>query len=227
MQDWRKLRVADEPKAGPKVALRLPTDQVIGSTSQMQRLARLLVCLDIPRREVPEWISNLCYSFEGRVEDSYGVPIDIDQDDLARSFNEDESYRWISDFVKWADRTPRQRAQERVIERLRYMTAAAAIYEFEYGQFNDSISSISPSSIAALSDRRENERALLNRVRFSFIAGLSVYQKIDLEARRKRNPYLSRRSLTLGAVACRYVMWLTTYIYPLLPKIVIARFLVR
>jgi hypothetical protein len=45
------------------------------------------------------------------------------------SFNDDGSFRWISDFLKFASIEPRQRAQKRIIERLRLMNASVAVYE--------------------------------------------------------------------------------------------------
>ena len=139
----------------------------------MQRLARLLIYIDVPRRQVKDWITNTVHGFEGYVVDGRGRDFALDDDELEAAFNEakdrDKDYRWISDFWKWADRKPRQRAQARVVERLRYLTAAAAIYEFQYGEFGNSISSLNP--FHRLSDFEEIEDAIAfhKRHRFFFL----------------------------------------------------------
>ena len=124
MHDWKKFRISSEPSEGPKPAIKLPPDHVIGSTAQMQRLARLLIYIDVPRRQVKDWITNTMHGFEGYVVDGRGRDFALDDDALEAAFNEAndkdrKDYRWISDFWKWADRAPRQRAQARVVERLR------------------------------------------------------------------------------------------------------------
>ena len=174
MHDWRKFRISSEPSEGPKPAIQLPSDHVIGSTAQMQRLARLLIYIDGPRRPVEDWITNTVHGFEGYVVDGRGRDFSLDDDELEAAFNEardrDKDYRWISDFWKWADRKPRQRAQARVVERLRYLTAAAAVYEFQYGAFSNSISSLNP--FHRLEDFEENDDAIAfsERHRFFFFA---------------------------------------------------------
>ena len=69
MHDWKKFRISSEPSEGPKPAIKLPPDHVIGSTAQMQRLARLLIYIDVPRRQVKDWITNTMHGFEGYVVD--------------------------------------------------------------------------------------------------------------------------------------------------------------
>ena len=88
MQDWRKFRISSEPSEGPKPAIQLPSDHVIGSTAQMQRLARLLIYIDVPRREVKDWITNTIHSFEGYVVDARGRDFALDDDELEAAFNE-------------------------------------------------------------------------------------------------------------------------------------------
>ena len=224
MHDWKKFRISSEPSEGPKPAIQLPPDHVIGSTAQMQRLARLLIYIDVPRREVKDWITNTMHGFEGYVVDGRGRDFVLDDDELEAAFNEandkdKKDYRWISDFWKWADRAPRQRAQARVVERLRYMTAAAAVYEFQYGAFDDSISSLNP--FHRLDDFEEIEDAIAFREkhRFFFLAGYEIRDRFgDGPVYRRMTPILMGRSFTLAAVASRYARWLLTYLYPISRK---------
>ena len=223
MHDWKQLRISSEPSEEPKPAIRLPPDHVIGSTAQMQRLARLLIYIDVRRREVPEWITNTVHGFDGYVVDGRGRDFALDDDALEAAFNElknkdRKDYRWISDFWKWADRAPRQRAQARVVERLRYMTAAAAIYEFQYGAFSNAISSLNP--FHRLSDFEEVEDAIAfrERHRFFFLTGYEMRDRFAVDSDYKVDPALKDRSFTVAAVASRYARWLLTYLYPIMPK---------
>ena len=222
MHDWKKFRILSEPREGPKPAIQLPPDYVIGSTAQMQRLARLLIYLDVSRRDVKDWITNTIHGFEGYVVDGRGRDFVLDDDELEAAFNEAEKdrkdYRWISDFWKWADRKPRQRAQTRVVERLRYLTAAAAVYEFQYGAFSNSISSLNP--FHRLSDFEEVEDAIAFREqhRFFFLTGYEMRDRFAVDSDYKVDHSLKDRSFTIAAVASRYARWLLTYLYPIMPK---------
>ncbi len=223
MHDWRKFRISSEPSEGPKPAIQLPADHVIGSTAQMQRLARLLIYIDVPRRHVTDWITNTIHGFEGYVVDGRGCDFALDDDELEAAFNEannkeKKDYRWISDFWKWADRTPRQRAQARVVERLRYLTAAAAVYEFQYGAFSNSISSLNPFHRFEDFEEIEDAIAFRERHRFFFIAKYEIRDRFRVANEYEVDHSLKDRSFTVAAVASRYARWFLTCLYPIMPK---------
>lgn len=227
MNEWKILRIATEVSSGPKPVLQLPPDHVIGSARQMQFLARLLIYIDMPRREVPEWVTNTFYAFEGVVIDEHGRDITLDVDKFYASFNEDEEFRWISDFLKFAHREPRQRAQRRVMDRLRYLTAAAAVYEYTYHHgigmgihclnparrfeqaFDwDLIGHFKPTGLEYIFCRFHH---YTDRNQFRFDDGL------------QDDPRLLGRSFTSRAIARRFARWWLTYLFRFLPKSVILK----
>lgn len=93
-------------------------DFQLGRKSHMQRLAIAAKAEDLPRREWPNAIADAIYGFEGSIYYADGrnfEPTDTEIDDTFA----DPDFRWISDFLSFADAEPRQRPQRRVIARLR------------------------------------------------------------------------------------------------------------
>lgn len=106
---------ASEPDARSVV---MATDFHLGRKSHMQRLAIAAVAEGFSRREWPNEIADAVYGFEGTIYFADGrkfEPTDTEIDDTFA----DPDFRWISDFLSFADVPPRQRPQRRVIARLR------------------------------------------------------------------------------------------------------------
>lgn len=224
MDDWKKLRISDEPKAGPKPVIQLPPDHVIASTRQMQKLARLLNYIDVPRRQVPEWVTNTFYAFEGYVIDEHGRDVAVDVDDFYAAFNEDEEFRWISDFLKWADVTPRQRAQRRVMPRLRYLSAAAAVYEFQYGEVDSSRRCLNPVlrfEQSELIDEIIGWQA--NRIEAWFFRRMNDRPAFRTGGKRRIDPQLRARSFSERAILRRYARWWMTKFFWIMPRSIIIK----
>jgi hypothetical protein len=115
-------------------ALCLWNDERLGSKASMQKLARFFASLDkMPRRDIPFWMVDRLSEWEGAIWDGDNLTIIFGPETVDQSFNDDGSFRWISDFLKFATNEPRQRAQNRIIERLRLMTASVAVYEVHLG----------------------------------------------------------------------------------------------
>lgn len=93
------------------------SDRQLRRKSHFQRLAIATAALDVSRRELINVIADVIYDFKGDIRwpegDIYTLP-DIDD-----AFGEDGSFRWVSDFIRFAEASPRQHPQERIIERLR------------------------------------------------------------------------------------------------------------
>jgi hypothetical protein len=229
MNEWKKLRIATEVTSGPKPVLQLPPDHVIGSTRQMQFLARLLIYIDVPRREVPEWVTNTFYAFEGFVIDEHGRDVTIDVDEFYASFNEDAEFRWISDFLKFAQREPRQRAQRRVMDRLRYLTAAAAVYEYTYR--HDIAMGIHCLNPARRFDQAFDWDLLPGKwnptgLEFVFCRLHKYRDYRDQFAHDDGlvdDPRLLKRSFTSRAIVRRFARWWLTHLFWFLPKSVILK----
>ena len=73
----------------------------------------------------------MIYGFEGLIVLPGGAPFEISDTAIDDAFNNDGSFRWLSDFVSFAVREPKQRPQKRVLQRLRLIDLAVRISERE------------------------------------------------------------------------------------------------
>ncbi|KAB2921445.1 MAG: hypothetical protein F9K30_14380 [Dechloromonas sp.] len=222
---WTVLREPKESDAD--VVIQLHDDEVIGSIRHMQRLARLIVYLDLSRREVPDWLLNTVYGFGGEVRSANGDALDIDVDELYNAFNDEGEFRWISDLVLWNQMTPKQRAQGRIVARLRYLTMGAAVHEFRYG-FRESFDDLNPSyrvSDRSMGDDMRPQERMQNDTQFSLYIG-------------RKGDELSSRTYEVdhgfvyllfdpATIRRRYVTWLMTYLFPLMPRSLLRRRIAR
>jgi hypothetical protein len=99
----------------------------LGRISHFQRLAMATRDLGLSRREIPNWIADVVHGFDGRIEWPNGAPFVVTDEAIDAAFNDNGSFRWISDFIAFALVPPRQRPQARVIERLRLIDLAFRI----------------------------------------------------------------------------------------------------
>ena len=93
-------------------------DAQLSRKSHVRRLAIAAVAMDISRREWANVIADAIYEFEGTIYYADGrkfEPTDTEVDDTF----DDPEFRWISDFLKFAEVEPRQRPQRRTLARLR------------------------------------------------------------------------------------------------------------
>lgn len=96
----------------------MANDFRLGRKSHAQRLAIAAAAEGLSRREWPNAIVDAVYGFEGTIYFADGrkfEPTDTEIDDTFA----DPDFRWISDFLSFAETEPRQRPQRRVIARLR------------------------------------------------------------------------------------------------------------
>jgi hypothetical protein len=108
------------PDAGSKASDRtvvVASDTALRRYSHFQRLAVATAALEVSRRELPNVIADTVYEFKGRILWPNGTPYELP--DIDDAFGGDGSFRWISDFIRFAEEPPRQHPQRRVIERLR------------------------------------------------------------------------------------------------------------
>ncbi len=106
---------APEPS---KRSVVMASDFQHGRKSHMQRLAIAAKAEDLPRREWPNAIADAIYGFEGTIYFADGRKFEPSDTEIDDTFS-DPDFRWISDFLSFADTEPRQRPQRRVIARLR------------------------------------------------------------------------------------------------------------
>lgn len=85
--------------------------------SHYQRLAIATAALEFSRRKLIDEISDILYDFDGKIVWPDGRPFELP--DIDDAFGGDGSFRWLSDFIRFAERPPQQLPQRRVIARLR------------------------------------------------------------------------------------------------------------
>jgi hypothetical protein len=85
--------------------------------SHYQRLAIATAAQEFSRRKLIDEISDVLYGFEGEIVWPDGRPFELP--DIDDAFGGDGSFRWLSDFIRFAERPPQQLPQRRVIARLR------------------------------------------------------------------------------------------------------------
>jgi hypothetical protein len=97
--------------------------------SHVNRLAIATVERDIPRRRLADWIAEIIARYDGEIVWATGAPFVFDDEAIDQAFGieEDPSQRWVGDFYKFAVKPPKQVAQARIIERLRYIDLAFRI----------------------------------------------------------------------------------------------------
>jgi len=116
------------PVAGQNVrTVVVASDNQLSRKSHVQRLAMATRALELPRRAIPDWIADQVFGFEGVILWPDGTPFPVTDTAIDEAFNDDGSFRWLSDFLRFAEMEPRQRPQARVLTRLRLIDLAFRI----------------------------------------------------------------------------------------------------
>lgn len=110
----------------PKI-ISVASDSELMRRAYFQRLAIATRALDLPRREIPNWIADVIYAYEGSIVWPNGDRFVVGDEDIDAAFNDDGSFRWLSDFLRFAQTPPRQAPQWRVLARLRLIDLALCI----------------------------------------------------------------------------------------------------
>lgn len=97
--------------------------------SHVHRLAMATVARRIPRRKLADWVAEVVAKYEGKIFWASGIEFKFDEMAIYDAFDmdKDPSQRWVGDFYKFAVRPPKQAAQDRVIDRLRFIDLAFRI----------------------------------------------------------------------------------------------------
>lgn len=102
---------------GSVASVTVASDRQLRRRSHFQRLAIATAALEVSRRELINVISDEIYAFDGVIFWPDGRAFEIP--DIDEAFGTDGSFRWVSDFIRFADEPPRQLPQARVVDRLR------------------------------------------------------------------------------------------------------------
>jgi len=114
----------NDPGARPII---VAADNDLRRIDCVQELATRIVELDMPQRVIPNWLTDLIFNFPGLVLYPGGKPFPIPDTLVDDVFNDDGSFRWLSDFKRVARIRPKQNPQIRVLPRLRVIRLAFQI----------------------------------------------------------------------------------------------------
>lgn len=112
-------------------AIVMASNTQLGKVSYFRRLAMAtrsqMERAGMSRRQFPDWLADVIYGYDGPILWSNGSHFYATDTLIDDAFNNDGSFRWLSDFVTFAEREPRQSPQVRVLTRLRVISLAFQI----------------------------------------------------------------------------------------------------
>lgn len=116
---------------GERQRIVVASDDELTRLSCFRRMAMATASLvrseGISRRRFPDWLADTIYGYEGEIVWAHGGAFTISDTAIDDAFNNDGSFRWLWGFVRFADETPRQAPQQRVLARLRLIELAFQI----------------------------------------------------------------------------------------------------
>lgn len=101
----------------------VPCANLVVTRSYFQRLAVATRDLNISRREVPNWMADAIYR-DDLIFIEQGRRIIFCDEEIESAFGGELSFRWLTDFMQFAERPPKQDAQARVARRLQLLATA-------------------------------------------------------------------------------------------------------
>jgi hypothetical protein len=123
--------VQKKTAAHPHRSIYVASDGELCRKSYVRRLAvatvALLKELELSRRNFPNWMTDAIFGFDGEILWPHGAPFEVSDTAIDDAFNDDGSFRWISDFLRIADQPMKQAPQQRVLSRLRLIDLAFRI----------------------------------------------------------------------------------------------------
>ena len=118
----------NEPSPHP---IRVASDWELRRLSYFRRLAVATANLGqeekFSRRRFADWLAEVVFFYEGEITWTDGLPYSLPDTLIDDVFGDDQSFRWLSDFVRFAKKPPRQRPQLRILPRLRLISLAFQI----------------------------------------------------------------------------------------------------
>lgn len=110
-----------------RVTILLHENLDLGSVDRILDLSADMQRLDLSRRQVADWMADRIFAFEGNILNEDGSPFEVGDEAIDEAFNNDGSFRWLSDFLRATKERPRQRAQRRIHQRLKLIYIALCI----------------------------------------------------------------------------------------------------
>jgi hypothetical protein len=125
--DNSRITLRKKPVRPDWARIKLHRGLNLGTRDAMLALATDMQKLNLSRRQIPDWMADRIYGFEGEILDENDQPFELDDEAIDLAFNNDGSFRWLSDFFRVTKEPPRQRAQRRIHERLKLIYLALCI----------------------------------------------------------------------------------------------------
>jgi len=97
------------------------------SKPYFRRLAIATANLGITRREIPNWMADVLFGYEGVIIDAVGMPVELRDTAIDDAFNDDGSFRWLSDFMRFSHVPMKQNPQYKLVARLTLIDLAFKI----------------------------------------------------------------------------------------------------
>lgn len=116
-----------KPVNDNKRTITVARDDGLLRRSHFQRLALAVRALGLSRREIPNWMADVIFGFEGKIVWPGGKVFLLPDEGIDRAFNDDGSFRWLSDFMLFGEKELRQSPQFRTLYRLRLIDLAFRI----------------------------------------------------------------------------------------------------
>lgn len=116
-----------KPVNDNKRTITVARDEELLRRSHFQRLGTATRALDLSRREIPNWMADVIFGFKGKIVWPGGKTFLIHDEGIDQAFNDDGSFRWLSDFMLFGERELRQSPQFRTLHRLRLIDLAFRI----------------------------------------------------------------------------------------------------
>lgn len=112
----------------PIKSVRVATGSELERIWYFRRIAIATRALNLSRREIPNWMADVIFGYQGRIVHVDGSKFFISDTAIDDAFNNDDSFRWLSGFVQFADlNPPKQKPQCRIYRRLRLIELAIQI----------------------------------------------------------------------------------------------------
>jgi hypothetical protein len=107
-------------------AIQLAADEVFLSAAFLNQLAQHLVKLDKPRRQLAEWISDHLNALDGEYDvfDGHGRWMDFHDEIVSAAFGHDESYKYLSDVLRYTERPATRRPSDSILLRFQLLAIA-------------------------------------------------------------------------------------------------------
>jgi hypothetical protein len=109
--------------------IRIPDgiEEMLDREQTLKALAYTFYSYEIPRRQVPGWISERIDHFDGEILFANGESFKTYPGEAYDAFGDEPSMRWISDLYRYLDRLPKQKPHAKVRHRMLLLIVAMMI----------------------------------------------------------------------------------------------------